>query len=313
MSNPLRIIFMGTPDFAVPSLQALVQGEDTLVAVVCQPDRPRGRGKKLEPPPVKQAALVQGLPVLQPHSVKNPDFLAELAELKPDLLVVVAYGRILPEAILTLAPLGAINVHGSLLPRYRGAAPIQWAVLNGDQESGVTIMQLDAGMDTGPMLLRATAAIHEDDTAGSLAQRLAGLGAGTLLKAIEGLKNGTLAAEPQDHEQASHAPMLNKAQGHVDWSLPAARLHCLIRGLDPWPSAYGFLNGVRYRFFAPRSVAKTSEAVPGTVCRADQEGLFVATGDGMLCLREIQPEGKKRMPVAACLHGNPIEPGMVFT
>ena len=174
-------------------------------------------------------------------------------------------------------------------------------------------MQLDAGMDTGPMLLRATAAIHEGDTAGSLAQRLAGLGAGTLLKAIEGLKNGTLAAEPQDHEQASHAPMLNKAQGHVDWSLPAARLHCLIRGLDPWPSAYGFLNGVRYRFFAPRSVAKTSEAVPGTVCRADQEGLFVATGDGMLCLREIQPEGKKRMPVAACLHGNPIEPGMVFT
>lgn len=313
MRGPLRLIFMGTPDFAVPSLQALLAGPDTVVAVVCQPDRPRGRGKKLESPPVKQVALAHDLPVLQPDSVKTADFLTELAQLKPDLLAVVAYGRILPEAVLTLAPLGAINVHGSLLPKYRGAAPIQWAILNGDQETGVTIMQLDAGMDTGPMLLRATEPIHEDDTAGSLARRLAGLGAEALLKAVDGLKSGTLAAEPQDHDQASHAPMLNKAQGHVDWSLPAARLHCLIRGLDPWPSAYGFINGIRFRFFAPKRVAKAGEAAPGTICRADQDGLFVATGDDMLCLREIQPEGKKRMPVAACLHGNPLQPGMVIS
>lgn len=313
MSAPFRLIFMGTPDFAVPSLQALLTGPDTVVAVVCQPDRPRGRGKKLEPPPVKKLALAHDLPVLQPNSAKGADFLAELTQFKPDLLVVVAYGRILPEPVLSLAPLGAINVHGSLLPKYRGAAPIQWAVLNGDAASGVTIMQLDTGMDTGPMLLHAREQIRPDDTAGSLAQRLAALGAETLLKAIEGLKNGTLQAEPQDHSQASHAPMLNKAQGHIDWNMPASRLDCLIRGLDPWPSAYGFLGGVRYRFFAPQAVAKTSDAAPGTICRADQDGIFVATSDGMLCLREIQPEGKKRMPVAACLHGNPLQPGMVFT
>ena len=313
MTSPLRVIFMGTPDFAVPSLQALLAGPDEVVAVVCQPDRPRGRGKKLEPPPVKLEALTHGVSVLQPDSVKGADFLAELAQLKPDLLVVVAYGRILPETMLTLAPLGAINVHGSLLPKYRGAAPIQWAVLNGDQETGVTIMQLDAGMDTGPVLLYAREQIRAEDTAGSLAQRLARLGAETLLKAVDGLKNGTLSAEPQDHGQASYAPMLSKAQGHVAWSQPTARLHCLIRGLDPWPSAYGFIDGVRYRFFAPQAVAKTCDAAPGTICRADQNGLFVATVDGMLCLHEIQPEGKKRMPVAACLRGNSLQPGMVFT
>lgn len=312
MSRPLRLIFMGTPDFAVPSLQALLTGPDEVVAVVCQPDRPRGRGKKMEAPPVKQLALTHEVPILQPPSVKDPDFLVELGRLKPDLLVVVAYGRILPEAVLAIAPMGAINVHGSLLPKYRGAAPIQWAVLHGDQETGVTIMQLDAGMDTGPMLLQARELIREEDTAGSLAQRLAGLGADTLLTAVDGLKKGTLPAESQDHSQASYAPMLTKAQGHVNWSLPAAQLHCLVRGLDPWPSAYGFINGVRYRFFAPQCVAKTSEAAPGTICRVDQEGLFVATGDGMLCLHEIQPEGKKRMPVSACLHGNFLQPGMVF-
>ncbi len=312
MSSPLRLVFMGTPDFAVPSLQALLDGPDEVVAVVCQPDRPRGRGKKMEAPPVKRQAMAHNLPVLQPQAVRGEDFLAALAQYTPDLLVVVAYGRILPEAVLTLAPLGAINVHGSLLPKYRGAAPIQWAVLNGDAESGVTIMQLDNGMDTGPMLLHATEPIHPDDTAGSLSERLAQLGAQTLVQAISGLKNRQLSPQAQDHSLATNAPMLNKAQGHVDWTQPASRLHCLIRGLDPWPSAYGFLNGVRYRFFAPECVAREGGEAPGTICRADHNGLFVATGDGILCLHEIQPEGKKRMPVAACLHGNPITPGKVF-
>ena len=313
MTSALRLIFMGTPDFAVPSLEALLTGPDSVVAVVCQPDRPRGRGKKLEPPPVKRLAMAHGLPVLQPDSVQEGNFVTTLSHLQPDLLVVVAYGRILPEAVLALAPLGAINVHASLLPKYRGAAPVQWAILNGDAESGVTIMQLDRGMDTGPMLLAARETIQPHDTAGTLAERLAKLGAQTLVRTIAGLKKGEIRPEEQDHSQASYAPMLTKAQGHVDWTLSAARLHCQIRGLDPWPSAYGFLEGVRYRFFVPECVGKKSSEAPGTICRADQSGLFIATGDGILCLHEIQPEGKKRMPVAACLHGNPLQPGKVFT
>ena len=313
MSAPLRIVFMGTPDFAVPCLQALLSGPDRVVAAICQPDRPSGRGKRLTVPPVKQTAQAAGLPVLQPESVKGPDFLAQLREFAPELLVVVAYGKILPEAVLQAAPLGAINVHASLLPRYRGAAPIQWAIINGDAESGVSIMQLDAGMDTGPVLLAAPEPIHPDETAASLFQRLSALGAQTLMQAVAGLKAGTLSPVPQDHAQASHAPMLDKTLGHLDWTQPAQRLHCLIRGCDPWPSAYGFLNGLRYRFFAPEYVDKAATAQPGTVCRADASGLYVATGSTLLRLQEIQPEGKKRMSVAACLNGTPLKPGMVFT
>ena len=313
MSTALRLIFMGTPDFAVPSLQALLSGPDTVVAVVCQPDRPRGRGKKMEAPPVKRVAMDHGLPVLQPNSVKGKDFAVTLAQLRPDLLVVVAYGRILPASVRTLAPLGAINVHASLLPKYRGAAPIQWALINGDQESGVSIMQLDAGMDTGPVLLRTKEPIWPADTAGTLAERLADLGGRTLMRAIAAMKDGQLLAQSQDHALATSAPMLTKAQGHLDWTLPAPRLHCLIRGLDPWPSAYSFLDGLRYRFFDPECVDKECGAVPGTICRADKSGLYVATGAGMLCLHEIQPEGKRRMPVAACLHGNPLHVGKVFS
>lgn len=312
MSAGLRIVFMGTPDFAVASLQALLAGPDTVVAVVCQPDRPRGRGKKTEAPPVKRLAQARGLPLFQPETIRGGDFAAELARLRPDLLVVVAYGRILPPPLLELAPLGALNVHASLLPKYRGAAPIQWALINGDEESGVSIMQLDAGMDTGPVLLQAREAIHNDDTSATLGLRLADLGAATLVQAIAGIKDGHLQPRPQEHEQATHAPMLHKTQGRIDWSLPAARLQHLIRGLDPWPSAYSFLDGVRYRFFSPECAGTDRGPAPGTICRADRNGLFVATGEGMLCLREIQPEGKKRMDVAACLHGHPLVPGQVF-
>lgn len=310
--NGLRIVFMGTPDFAVPPLEALLAGPDSVAAVVCQPDRPRGRGKKPAPPPVKRVALAAGLPVLQPESVRGADFLDQLAAFRPDLLVVVAYGKILPEAVLAAAPLGALNVHGSLLPKYRGAAPIQWAVINGDAETGVTIMQLDAGMDTGPTLLALREPIRDDDTTGSLYERLARLGAGALMEAIAGLKTGALAPTPQAHEAASHAPMLTKELGHLDWTRPVRRLHCLIRGCDPWPSAYGFLNGQRFRFFAPECVDRAAGAAPGTIVRADKGGLHVAAGDGILRLAEIQPEGKKRMPVAACLNGTRLEPGMTF-
>lgn len=309
MTAPLRLIFMGTPDFAVPSLQALLDGPDQVVAVVCQPDRQRGRGKVLSPPPVKILAEQHGLPVLQPESVKTEPFLEQIRQLGPDLLVVVAYGKILPGVLLGLPPLGAINVHGSLLPKYRGAAPIQWAVINGESQTGITIMQLDAGMDTGPILLTVPVTIGPQETAGALFDRLALLGGETLAIALDALKKGQLVPKPQDPALASAAPMLTKEQGHLDWSLPAHRLHCLIRGLDPWPSAFSFLEGKRYRFFNPEIVMMRAPEPPGTICRADSQGLLIATGADCLLIREIQPEGKKRMAVADCLRGGRITPG----
>lgn len=309
MTAPLRLIFMGTPDFAVPSLQALLDGPEQVVAVVCQPDRQRGRGKILSPPPVKILAQQYGIPVLQPESVKTEAFLEQIRQLTPDLLVVVAYGKILPGALLRLPPLGAINVHGSLLPKYRGAAPIQWAVINGESQTGITIMQLDAGMDTGPILLAVPVAIGSQETAGALFARLAQQGGEILTIALDKLKQGQLLPVPQDNALATTAPMLTKEQGHLDWSLPATRLHSLIRGLDPWPSAFSFLEGKRYRFFNPEIVMMRSSEPPGTICRADSQGLLIATGADCLLIREIQPEGKKRMAVADCLHGGRITSG----
>ena len=313
MSAPLRIVFMGTPDFAVPSLQALIDGPDQVVAVVCQPDRERGRGKVLSPPPVKVLAERHGLPTLQPQSVRKEPFFEQMRALAPDILVVVAYGKILPAALLQLPRLGAINVHGSLLPKYRGAAPIQWAVINGETETGVTIMQLDEGMDTGDILLSVPVAIGPQETAGELFDRLSLLGGETLIAAVEQLKQGRLTPQPQDHALASGAPMLSKEMGHLDWSLPAARLHSLIRGLDPWPSAYGFIDGKRHRFFNPEIVRLTSPQPAGTSCRADNQGLLIAAGEDCLLIREIQPEGKKRMDVAACLRGAAIAPGALIS
>jgi len=313
MNAPLRIVFMGTPDFAVPSLQSLLDGPEQVVAVVCQPDRQRGRGKVLSPPPVKVLAEQCGIPVLQPESVRKEPFIGQIRELAPDLLVVVAYGKILPGALLRMPHLGAINVHGSLLPKYRGAAPIQWAVINGEQETGITIMQLDEGMDTGDILLTVPVAIGPLETAGQLFDRLARLGGETLGAALAQIKEGHLTPQPQDHALATNAPMLKKEMGHLDWTLPASRLHCLIRGLDPWPSAYGFIDGKRYRFFNPEIVPVRSSEPPGTICRADQQGLLIATGDDGLLIREIQPEGKKRMAVDACLRGVRIPPGTAIT
>ncbi len=308
MSAHLRIVFMGTPDFAVPSLQAILESSHEVAAVVCQPDKPRGRGKVLSPPPVKVLAESAGLPVLQPSSVRTDEFLHTLQGLAPDLLVVVAYGKILPPAVLAVPRLGAINVHGSFLPKYRGAAPIQWAVINGESETGVTIMQLDEGMDTGDILLVERTPINPQETAGELFDRLAVLGGTALATAVDRLAAGGLPPTPQNHELATTAPMLNKEMGHIDWSRPAAELQPLIRGLDPWPSAYGFISGKRYRFFRPAVVPMSTPAVPGTICRADSQGLLVATGKDGLLLAEIQPEGKKRMDVAIWLRGAALAP-----
>ncbi|GAB4336373.1 MAG: methionyl-tRNA formyltransferase [Desulfobulbaceae bacterium] len=312
-SSPLRILFMGTPDFAVPSLRALLDSPDEVIAVVCQPDREKGRGRKLTPPPVKQLALERGVPVLQPASIRTEEFLDQVRTLSPDLIVVAAYGKILPAGLLDLPPLGTINVHGSLLPKYRGAAPIQWAIINGERETGVTIMQMDEGMDTGDILLPAAVSIGEEDTAGDLFARLAELGGATLVRAIALLKEGKLTPVKQDDSLATEAPPLTKEMGRLDWNDDARSLHCRIRGLDPWPSAYGFYRGKRFRFFRPAVVPGPVREAPGTLCRADDEGLLVATGKEYLLIREIQPEGKKRMDVAAFLRGAALATGDRFT
>ena len=307
-----RIIFMGTPDFAVPTVQSLLDGPDELVAVVTQPDKGKGRGKKIAPPPVKKAALAAGVPVLQPVKIKTQAFRDELAAYRPDLFVVAAYGRILPALLLELPPLGCINVHGSLLPKYRGAAPIQWAVINGETEVGVTIMKMDVGMDTGDILLPARLTTDPDETAGTLFSKIADLGAKTLRKALDLLREDRLAATPQEHDKATVAPMLTKEHGLIDWGRSAGELHCWIRGLDPWPTAYSFLDGTRFRFFKPEVVPGPGGGTPGTLLRADRKGLLIAAGRDAVLIGEIQPEGGKRMAVEAFLCGHPLQPGQRF-
>jgi len=307
-----RIIFMGTPDFAVPALQKLLYGPDQVVAVITQPDRPKGRGKKLSPPPIKQAAEKAGIPVLQPAKIRTAEFTATLQSYNPDLIVVAAYGRILPASILELPPLGCINIHGSLLPRHRGAAPIQWAIIKGDREAGVTIMQMDAGMDTGDILLSAAIPLAPDETAGSLFPKLADLGGATLVEALDLLRSDQLYPLEQNHNIATYAPPLTKDDGGLDWNRPATELHCLIRGLDPWPAAYSFIDGQRFRFFTPEVVHRECDHPPGTLILANQQGLLVTTGKDCLLIKEIQPEGKKRMTVAAYLCGHPLTPGKLL-
>jgi methionyl-tRNA formyltransferase len=308
-----RIIFMGTPDFAVPALHKLLDGPDKVVAVVTQPDRPKGRGKKLSAPPVKVAAEQAGIPVLQPTKIRTEEFINILKSYSPDLIVVAAFGRILPASILELPRLGCINIHGSLLPRHRGAAPIQWAIIKGDQQAGVTIMQMDAGMDTGEILLRAAIPVVEDETAGSLFHKLAELGGNTLLQALDLLRQDKLNPHKPDHTLATESPPLTKEDGRLDWNRPAAELHRLIRGLDPWPGAYSFVAGQRFRFFAPEIVHKECRQPAGTLILADHQGLLITTAQDSLLIKEIQPEGKKRMTVEAYLCGHPLAPGLQLT
>ncbi len=310
--KPYRIIFMGTPEFAVPSLRALLNSPDQVVAVVTQPDRPRGRGRKLTPPPIKTIALEAGIPVLQPPSVRTEAFLKELRSYDPDLIAVTAFGRILPRALLHLPPLGVINVHGSRLPRYRGAAPIQWAILNGDDSTGVTIMQMDEGLDTGDILLTRELPITPEDTAASLAVRMAELGGKALSEALALLHRGKLGPIPQNEEQATAAPPLTKEQGLIDWNLPAEVIGCQVRGLDPWPTAYTYLDGKRLRLFGPSIIAGESTEPPGAIISCDRHGLLIATGQDQLLIREVQLEGAKRVTADAFLRGHKLPPGTVL-
>jgi methionyl-tRNA formyltransferase len=311
-----RIVFMGTPEFAVPSLKVLLDKGENVVCVVTQPDRPKGRGRKVIAPPVKELALRAAIPVLQPERIKGDDFHAGLRKFKPDIIALTAYGNILPGSIINLPPLGTINVHGSLLPKYRGAAPIQWALINGETETGITIMQMDAGVDTGDILLQERMPIGPGDTAASLSVRLAELGGTALGKALDLLRQDRLKPIKQDEKQASYAPLLKKEDGLVDWSRSAAQLGGLMRGLDPWPATYTTLSGMRLRLFSPEIVAENpcqnTYNEPGVVCRAGRTGLLVTTGNGCLLIKEIQAEGSRRMDVAAFISGNPIQPGTLL-
>ena len=312
-TRPYRIIFMGTPQFAVPSLQALLASREEVVAVVTQPDRPKGRGRKLTPPPVKELALDAGLPVLQPAKIRTAEFQAELRSLAPDLIAVAAYGRILPGPLLHLPPLGTINVHGSLLPKYRGAAPVQRAIIRGEAETGITIMQMDEGLDTGDILLTGKIPIDPQDTAGTLAPKLAALGGDLLVQALNRLHRNQLPPIPQDDSEATQAPPLTKEEGEIDWQRPAADLANLIRGLDPWPTAYTILEGKRLRLFSPLVVEGQVTDPPGTLCRAGADGLLIATGRAYLLVREMQLEGAKRLPAETFLRGRPLQTGMKFS
>ena len=308
-----RIVFIGTPEFAVPSLKALLAGSENVVCVVTQPDRPKGRGRKVTPPPVKELALQAAIPVLQPEHVRGGNFQAELQAFAPDIIVLTAYGKILPGCIINLPPFGTINVHGSLLPKYRGAAPIQWALINNERETGITIMQMDEGVDTGDILLQEKIAIADDDTSGSLAFKLAELGGKALVKTLDLLRREELKPVRQDDSQASHAPQLRKEDGLINWSLSAQRISGLIRGLDPWPATFTTIAGKRLKLFSPEVVpdypCPKIHAKPGFVCRADRSGLLLCTGNGFLLVKEIQAEGSRRMTVEAFLSGNQIEPG----
>lgn len=314
----MRIVFMGTPEFAVPSLQALLDAKpDTVgrvVGVVTQPDRPKGRGGQLTLPPIKILAERAGLPVIQPSKMKDPAFLDTLRGWASDLIVVTAFGRILPPVILDLPKMGCINVHGSLLPQYRGAAPIQWAVINGETETGITTMLMDPGMDTGPVLLREAVPILTSDTAGDLAARLAPIGARLLVETIVGLKKGTLTPIPQDHTQASLAPMLKKEDGALDWRGEAAALANRVRGLTPWPGAYTFYGDERWQIWrAEPEYPGCAVAEPGTVLEATKSAIRIATGKGALLIREIQPASGKRLTSQQYLAGHPITVGTLLT
>lgn len=316
MSNPrpYRIIYLGTPEFALAPLQALLDHGEEVVAVICQPDRPKGRGKKLTPPPTKELATRYGIPVLQPRQIKSPELLTEISSYHPDLLVVAAYGRILPDPLLKVAPLGTINVHGSLLPAYRGAAPIQWAILNGESETGVTIMQVVEEMDAGDILLQHRLAIAPDDTSGTLAARMSQLGAQALMEALELLKAGRLQPVRQDESQVTLAPPLCKTMSRIDWHLPAARISGLIRGLDPWPLARTTLDGQEMRLFRPEVAAEPAGGEPGTitVLQPEYDRLGIATGEGCLLVGEIQRAGGKRMSISAFHRGHPLTLGQRF-
>lgn len=318
----MKIIFMGTPDFSVGTLEALVEAGHDVCLTVTQPDKPKGRGKEMQFTPVKEAALRLGIPVYQPKRVREAECVGELRKYQADVMVVVAFGQILPEEILGMTPYGCINVHASLLPKYRGAAPIQWSIISGEQVTGVTTMQMDAGLDTGDMLLKTEVAITAEETGESLHDKLAKAGAALCVETLERLQDGTLKPEKQGESPTPYAKMLDKKMGNIDWTRPAAEIERLVRGLNSWPSAYTHWDKKVMKIWKAKVVSQADfdvtidvlkKTVPGTVVTVEKEHFLVQTGDGLLAVEELQIPGKKRMETSAFLRGYTFEEGTVLT
>ena len=304
----MRIVFMGTPDFAVPSLRALVAAGHDICGVFTQPDKPKNRGMKLQASPVKEFSITENIPVFQPLKMRDGEALSILRELGPELIVVAAYGKILPVDILELPAKGCINVHSSLLPKYRGSAPINWAILNGDEETGVTIQYMAEGVDTGDIIAAKSTLIFPEENAQELYYRLADIGAELVTQVVANMEQGDVSAVPQDHALASHAPMLSKELSDIDWTRSAREIHNQVRGLYPWPSAIAFIDGVRCKINKTALCPEKTNKAPGSFVQADKKGMKIACRDGeVLEIVDLQPDGKKRMQATAFLLGHPIE------
>ncbi len=309
----MKVLFLGTSEFALPSLKNLLGSSHEVLAVVTQPDRPKGRGQKLFPSAIKSLALAKNLPIFQPEKIRDPVSLEVLQSCRPELIVVVAYGQILSSSVFSIPPRGCVNVHASLLPQYRGAAPITWAILNGETRTGVSTMFLDAGMDTGPILLTAETPIEQEDTAGTLHDRLSRMGADLLRKTLDGLEKGQITPRSQDHSQATYAPKIDKEAGRINWDHPARELFNFLRAFDPWPGAFTFWKGRMLKLFRPRFPEEMEKAVreaPGTITRVGAEELYIATSWGDLSVRELQLANRPRMGVAEFLRGHPLQAGV---
>ena len=305
----MRIVFMGTPDFSVPALEALVEGGHEVVAAITQPDKPKGRGKAVLMTPVKEKAMELGIPVYQPVKVREPEFVEKLRQMEPDAIVVVAFGQILPKSILEIPRYGCVNIHASLLPKYRGAAPIQWAVIDGERESGVTTMFMNEGLDTGDMLEKEAVTLDPKETGGSLHDKLSAIGGRLILSTLKGLEDGTLKGTPQTDEGTCYAKMLKKSLGDIDWTMDATAIERLIRGLNPWPSAYTCLHGKTLKIWDGDVLEREYGVEPGTVAEVAKDRLVVQTGQGSLAIRSLQLEGKKRMDAGDFLRGYAVEAG----
>jgi methionyl-tRNA formyltransferase len=307
----MRIVFMGSGTFAIPSFEALIDAGHDVAAAVTQPDKEKGRGRDLAPPPLKPVALARGVPVLQPRRVKLPEAQEDLRRLAPELQVVVAYGQILPRTVIDLAPRGTVNVHASLLPAYRGAAPVQWAIVRDEATTGVTTMMIDEGLDTGPTLLARATPIGADETAPELETRLARMGAALLLETIDGLVNGSVQPRPQDHERATLAPIIQKEDGRVDWHQPARAIECRLRGFHPWPGTTAQASGRALKILRAKALPEGGAEPPGTIVSIDRDGIIVACGTASrLRLIEVQPESRKAMSAAAFAAGARLVPGV---
>ena len=313
----MRVIFMGTPDFSVGTLEALIAAGHEVCLAVTQPDKPKGRGGKMQYTPVKEKALFYNIPVYQPKRVRDPECVEELRKYNADVMVVVAFGQILPKEILEMTSYGCINVHASLLPKYRGAAPIQWAIIEGEKVTGVTTMQMDEGLDTGDMILKTEVPVAADETGESLHDKLAAAGAALCVETLRALEDGTAVREKQGESPTAYAKMLTKELGNIDWAEPAVKIERLVRGLNSWPSAYTHWNGKVMKIWRAAAeaaeTAETADVQPGTVVSVEKESFAVQTGDGVLRVLEVQMPGKKRMDAGAFLRGNTMEPGELLT